>query len=371
MRIARGFPIVPGCDEPRRYYELASRAYEVGGLPAKAKEAKLAIARHWEAEADAFKAAGGDFSQVSHRLEQAIHAYRKAGGERERVQALLRDVKVANQNMINEMKSVSVPTDVRPLVREAEHVMAGKAGMAALESFAALYAPASYEDIRKAALSQTRTSPLVTLISAEIVTAEGNLAARVPGITEDEAAKIQAMVVQAYTMRQNIAGAITLEVARRMIGEAADGSWQSALRELVSASGFVPEDRREIFMRAVLAGFAGDHLVFAHLAIPQIENSLRVVFRKAELPITTMNAEGVQEERDLNRLLTDEGAKDVLGELLAWEMRCLLVEKTGPNLRNRLCHGLLGADDFARPAMNLLLWLTVSLLLANASTRGA
>lgn len=58
--IARGFPIAPGCDEPRRYYELASRAYGVGGLSAKAKEAKLAIARHWETEAEAFRTAGSD-----------------------------------------------------------------------------------------------------------------------------------------------------------------------------------------------------------------------------------------------------------------------------------------------------------------------
>ena len=117
----------------------------------------------------------------------------------------------------------------------------------------------------------------------------------------------------------------------------------------------------------MVAGFAGDRVGFAHLAIPQIENSLRVVSRISGLPITAMNAEGVQEERDLNRLLTDEGAKSVLGEALAWEMRSLLIEKTGPNLRNRLCHGLLGANDFDRPAMNLLLWLAVSLLLRYAS----
>jgi hypothetical protein len=363
MAIARGFPIAPGCDEPRWYYELAARAYEVGGFSAKTKEAKLAVAQHWEAEAGAFKVAGGDSFQISHRLEQAIDAYRKAGGERDRVEALMKDLKSANEKMITEMKSVSVPMDVEPLVSEAERRMAGKAGMEAIESFAALYGSAPYEDIRKSALSQSQASPLMALLGAKIVTAEGNVAANVPGITEDEAAKIQAMVVQAYTMRQNLAGATVLETARRIIGDRADGSWQSAIRELVHRSSFVPEDRRDIFERAVIAGFAGDRVPLAHLAIPQIEHSLRVIFRDAELPITTMTAEGVQEERDLNRLLTDEGAKSVLGEALAWEMRSLLIEKTGSNLRNRLCHGLLGADDFERSAMNALLWLVVFLLL--------
>jgi hypothetical protein len=370
MAIARGFPILPGCDEPRRYYELAAHAYGIGGLVAKAKEARLAIAQHWEAEAGAFKLAGGDPFQISHRLEQAIHAYRKVGGEQGRGQVLMRDLKQANEKMLSEMKSVGVPIDVTPLVKEAERMMAGKAGMAALESFAALYEPAPYEDIRQEALSQSQASPLIALIGAKMVTAEGNVAANVPGITEDETAKIQAMVVQGYATRQNIVGATTLEVARRMIGEGPDESWRSAVGELVHRSHFVPDDRRGIFERALIAGFAGDRVVFAHLAIPQIENSVRVVFRNAGLPITTMNAEGVQEERDLNRLLTDRDAKTVLGEAMVWEMRSVLIEKSGPNLRNRLCHGLLGADEFDRPAMNVLLWLTASLLRAYGSTGG-
>lgn len=202
----------------------------------------------------------------------------------------------------------------------------------------------------------------MALIGAKIVTAEGNVAASVPGMTEDEAAKTLAMVVQSYTARQNMVGATTLEAARRAIAAGPDDSWWPAVGELVLGSRFVPDDRRGIFERAIVAGFTGDRVIFAHLAIPQIENSLRVVFRDAGLPITTMNAKGIQEERDLNSLLTDEGANTVLGEALAWEMRSLLIERTGPNLRNRLCHGLLGADDFDRPAINVLLWLTVSLL---------
>jgi len=362
LAIARGFPIAPGCDEPRRYYELAARAYELAGLAAKAKEAMLGIAEHWEAEAGAFRAAGGDSFQISHRLEQAIHTYRKAGGERERVQALMRELKQTNEKMLTQMKVVSIPMDVEPLVKAAEQAMAGKTGMAALESFASLYEPAPYADVRESALSQAQASPMVALIGAKIVTTEGNVAASVPGMTDDEAAKTQAMVVQGYTTRQNIAGATALEVARKAIADAPDDSWRSAVAELVHRSRFVPEDRRGIFERAIVAGFEGDRVAFAHLAIPQSENSVRVIFRGAGLQITTMSAKGIQEERDLNSLLTDKSAKTVLGEALVWEMRSLLIERTGANLRNRLCHGLLGDGDFDHPATNVLLWLVVALL---------
>lgn len=362
VAIARGFPIAPGCDEPRRYYELAARAYDRGGLPVKAKEARLAIAQHWESEAGAFRAAGGDSFQISHRLEQAIHAYRNASGEREHVHELMRDLKQANEKMITEMKAVSVPMDVEPLVRTTERAMAGQTGMAALESFTALHEPANYGDVRTSALAQAQASPLMALIGAKIMTAEGNVAANVPGMTDDEAAKTQAIVVQGYAMRQNIVGTTVLEVARRAIADGRDDSWRSAIGDLVHGSRFAPDDRRGILERAIVAGFSGDRVVLAHLAIPQIENSLRVVFRDAGLPITTMNAKGIQEERDLNSLLTDESAKTVLGEALVWEMRSLLIERTGANLRNRLCHGLLGSDDFDRPASNVLLWLVLVLL---------
>jgi len=148
------------------------------------------------------------------------------------------------------------------------------------------------------------------------------------------------------------------------------GTWKAAIRELVEENTFVPEDRRDIYERALVAGFEGDKVLFLPLVIPQLENSLRSVFRAAGLTVTSMDSHGVQEERDLNQLLRMDAAKDVLSEDLLWEARALLIEKTGPNLRNRLCHGLLGTGDFERPAVNTLLWLTVLLLLLAQAASG-
>jgi hypothetical protein len=363
--IARGFPVQPGCDKPRRYYDLSATCYERAGLTARAEEAKLSIAQHWEAEAARFRTPeGGDGFQIAHRLERAIEAYRKAGGQQAKVSELMGELRRANQLALSQMKPIEVPMNVEPLILEARRVMTGKIGPAAIEAFARLRAPASYAAVRESVQRQSREHPLSAAVSMKVMVPEGNVAATVPGMLEDEEAKLQAGIVQAYAMQQDLAGATLLEEARSILVSADAGTWKAAVRELIEDNAFVAEDRRETYERALVAGFEGDKVLFSHLVIPQLENSLRSIFREAGLPVTSLDTLGVQEERDLNQILRMEAVKDVLGEDLLWEMRSLLIEKTGPNLRNRLCHGLLAAGDFERPAISTLLWLTVFLLLA-------
>ena len=364
IAIGGGFPIQPGCDEPRRYYALAATCYERAGRSADAQEAKLAIAKHWEAEAAQFRTPDGEAGfQIAHRLEGAIDAYRKAGGQRAEVARLMAELRRANKVALSQMKGIGVPVDVEPLVLEARRVMTGKIGLAAVEAFAGLRAPTSYVTARANAVTQSKEHPLLATMPSKIMVSEGNVAATVPSMLEDEAAKLQTMIIQMYNMNQDLLGATILEEARSILASGEAEAWPAAVHELVETSTFVPDDRRAIYARALVAGFEGDRVLFQHLIIPQLENSVRQVFCEAGLQVTSIDAQGVQEERNLNQLLRLEGAKNVLGEDLVWEMRSLLVEKTGPNLRNRVCHGLAADGDYERPAGNALLWLTVFLLL--------
>lgn len=54
VAIAKGFPISPGCDAPRKYYGLAADCYQRANQTEKVKQAKLALAKHWEDEAKSF-----------------------------------------------------------------------------------------------------------------------------------------------------------------------------------------------------------------------------------------------------------------------------------------------------------------------------
>lgn len=124
----------------------------------------------------------------------------------------------------------------------------------------------------------------------------------------------------------------------------------------------MPKDRADIFERALFAGFDSDYLTFTHLVIPQIENSIRMIFGLNKLKTTSVSSSGIQEERDLNQLLNDQNAETIFGKDLVWEMRSLLIEKGGPNLRNRVCHGLINSSDINSNSSLFLLWLSICLL---------
>jgi len=133
----------------------------------------------------------------------------------------------------------------------------------------------------------------------------------------------------------------------------------------IGQSRFVPADRRTIFSRGIAAGLDGDLLLFTHLIIPQIENSVRMLVGAAGGK-TTSYRDGLMKERDLNQLLTEKDpgidGDAALGEDLLWELRALLVEQSGPNLRNRICHGLATIDECGSSSAMYLVWLTLFLL---------
>ncbi len=130
------------------------------------------------------------------------------------------------------------------------------------------------------------------------------------------------------------------------------------LLPIVSNNPFVPPGRELILARGLLAGLEGDFLVATHLLIPQVENSLRYVLRQHGVITSGLNSEGVQEEFDLNRILYMPELRPILGEDLIFELRGLLVERFGSNLRNEMAHGLIDQGAFYS-AEAVYLWWTV------------
>ena len=73
--------------------------------------------------------------------------------------------------------------------------------------------------------------------------------------------------------------------------------------------------------------------------------------------MSTLPSSGEQNEKDLVKLLDLKEAVELLGENEVVELKSLLVEKAGANLRNRLAHGLL--DDGEGTGQMIYLWWKV------------
>jgi len=363
VEIAKGFSISPGCDAPRKYYNLGSKCYQYTNKPEKAKAAKLALAKHWEDEAKSFSTPEGcDGFNWAHRLEKAIHAYREAG-ESKRAEELAHELKQANKIATSQMKAItSPPIDAMPLIKIADDKIGDKKGFAAIEAFAIVLTPFSYEHEEESAKKMLKEHPLQGLFNTQVLTEEGNVAAIIPGMPDDYDEAVKAQVVRGYNLGQSLSANTTLKRGIALILQSGD-TWKDEVKELINLSAFVSKDRADIYERAIIAGFEGDFLLFTHLIIPQIENSVRSIFGINKLKITSVLPDGTQEEKDLNTLLKDPNAEKIFGKDLIWEMRSLLIEKTGPNLRNRLCHGLMSSEDMNSTSSIFLLWLTIHLII--------
>lgn len=133
-------------------------------------------------------------------------------------------------------------------------------------------------------------------------------------------------------------------------------------RSFTTDNPFVPVGREEIFARGMDAGMNGDFLVAVSLLTPQVENAVRIVLKKAGVVTSKIDMRNIEQERVLGALLDMDEAERVFGRDLMFDLRGLLVEKFGSNMRNELAHGLLDLDDFKGPDAEYLWWCALRLM---------
>jgi len=134
------------------------------------------------------------------------------------------------------------------------------------------------------------------------------------------------------------------------------------LMPILRGNPFVPVGREISFGKGILAGFYGDFMEAVHLLVPQLENFLRHMLNINGVVTTSLTNEGIQEEIDLNKLLQMQQLEKILGSDLVFDLRGLLVERFGSNLRNKLAHGLLRDEEFETVEARYLWWSVLRLV---------
>lgn len=130
------------------------------------------------------------------------------------------------------------------------------------------------------------------------------------------------------------------------------------LNFLVTNNAFIPQGHEGIYRRGIQAGFFGDWIVAMHLLIPQLEASFRHVLQQHGVVTSTLK-QGIQQERDINDLLWDSTAEKVFGDDLLFDLRGILIERFGSNMRNDLAHGLMYEGEFRTAEAVYLWWLVI------------
>lgn len=346
------------------YQELVARCRAAAGDADGAREAKLAAAEVLVDQAQAAAAANSYFI-ASHHLQAAIGALRQVGKAGERVDELHALLLEYQKKSLGELKPLSVEADTEDLVREAVEAVSGLSLRDALRRIAVLSTPPTRERQRLLAEELVRDHPLQHLFSRVRVNEDGKVVARSgggsPGDTEAFEQAVRVTMFQRANLRHQLLGRAGIEPARQTVAAEHDTS-PEALTPLLVGSGFVPEDRRLLFARGLSAGFAGDYLTAAHVLIPQIENSVRVVLAANGIGVSSLDQYGIQRERDLNYLLYQDYTSDIFTDGVVFDLQALLVDPEGSNFRNLLAHGLLPEQAFQSDQAAYTWWVTIHLI---------
>lgn len=319
----------------------------------------------------AVQAASGEnpaFGDAVMRAQRALEALQKAPGTRDRRREVHAALLLYQEASLKEFKRFEVTRDVTALVKRSEDLVAGKQAGDALVALALAYNPRLVKELRTQVEEQAREHPLQFLFSAVTLTSQGRVAAQrgslLGGTPEEAEAALQAEMCRHLTMHHSLLGQALIGPARRRIvfeHEIREGQ----LRALLMQSPFIPPGRNDLYAKGLCAGLQGDFTTATHLLIPQLEHSVRVLLAQRTGVLTSnLKSDGSQDELDLNSTLRMPEINDIVGEDIAFDLRALLIERFGANLRNRFAHGLMHQSEFNSYDGAYLWWVCLYLCIA-------
>ncbi|MDB9314209.1 DUF4209 domain-containing protein [Spirulina sp. CS-785/01] len=346
----------------------------------KEREQELAALRY--AAETFFKQAQSTLNQdlpsyitASHFLQRAVQALRNIQGTKEETSAIrARGNEVhkllleCQQETHKEMGLISVDSnmDISALVEQAQDHVRGKIFHEALFSIALLGTSTNVSKLRQQVEQQAREFILSHISPMVMVNEMGKVIARQPNaiLSNDSEEAEEAIIFEMYhcaTMfHQKLHGFICIEPARYQI-QLEHNVRANDILAIISSSPFIPPNREYLFAKGLYAGLTGDFLTSTHILIPQIENSIRYIMWERGIITSGLDDRGIQNEHNLNTTLYHPEITSIFDDNTLFDLKCLLVEHSGSNLRNRMAHGLISDGEFMNPLMSYIWWLTLRL----------
>lgn len=330
------------------------------------RDAGLRIAATCRKEAEeALSQAHPSYFAASHHLEMAVQALRRVPDTEQQRAALHKQLLDYQERSLMEFKANTINLDLSRFIEQAKELVRGKSLIAALVALGRCRTSPSLSELRQSVEESVKKFPMQNLMPTKHLSKAGKVVGRRGSALSDDAEvrdrAMHGLMLQNITQMQNIFALSCIVPAIEQI-DAEHSITATDLLPLLLDNPFVPPGRELIYARGLQAGLAGDHLVSAHLLIPQIEDSLRHILNARGVVTSTHDDFGVQDEFDLNRILDMPKLTQVLGSDLIFELQALMTEHLGANLRNRLAHGLIGYDDFHSTQVVFLWWMALHFL---------
>ncbi len=349
----------------RTYWETKARWHSIEKDDTSERAALIEASETYVKDASAaINRAKPSYMIAAGHLQHAIEAYRRIGGEKERIEELHGTLLKYQKKSIDEIKAVSTEINLTNEVKKAIERVKGKKLHEAIFEMALMTNSPGVNDLKNQVQELANEYPIRHLFSTFAINEKGKVTDHIPGLFSNEPEEIEtamrANMFKHAKFHQTIYTQGVIEPARNQIN-LEHNIRMSDFVPIVSNNPLIPVGREHIYAQGLHAGMMGDFLLAAHLLIPQFENSVRYVLAQHGVITSGIDSEGIQDEYNLNKILYLPEMIEIFGEDITFDLKGLLVERFGANLRNRMAHGLMPYNAFYSVEVCYLWWLILRL----------
>jgi len=296
-------------------------------------------------------------------LQKAIELYRRIGGYQSRTDELYEQLLQTQKQMASELHQVSTDVDLTKLVEHAISTIKNKSIQEAIETICLLSKPQTVASLRESVEQLVKEHPMQFLVSNHIMDSEGKTIAIYPDMM-DPAQKEEAMEAHMMNRTQfqrivSVNGSI--EPARKRLLLEHNISI-SDLMPYVSNNPLIPVGREYVVAKGLLYGFYGEWMEATNILIPQFEEAVRYILKQNGEVVSGLDAKNLQDDRSLNTTLNSKLLEKIFGKDLVFELKALLINRFGVNLRNRISHGLMHTNEYYGYDTIYFWWLYLRLI---------
>ena len=169
-------------------------------------------------------------------------------------------------------------------------------------------------------------------------------------IAEHEAGKEHSFAASAFTTR-------FLHLARSKHTFTED-----TLRFLVEDNAFIPGDRKDTFLKGLVAGFNLDLATSMHLLMPQVENAIRCLAELCGAVVYKTDCNGIEECLSLDSILKLEELQESIDPEILFNMRVFYTSPYGIGMRDIIGHGLRSDKGLQNADCLAVWWFTLHLV---------
>lgn len=359
-------------DRARSYWEIKAKWHQIEKDKENERAAlMLAAETYFQQVEKALKNNQIFYLAASKNLQKAIEAFRNIPGTKEETVAAKARAEEAHKLLLQYQEkskkkwitNYSDTVDFTEVLEKARKIVRGEKLEDALFSLALSTNFAEVSQLKKQIEQIVYDFPVFPIMKKEKINQNGKVVDRQKVETTQFEELKAAMEFEMYNTSasyQSIQAQVLIDPAREQINLEHSVEIKDFF-PIVSNNPFVPPKRKLLFAKGLYAGLTGDFYTSTHILIPQIENAIRyLLWKQGALP-SSYDDKGIQKEYNLNKILYLPEMADIFDEDTLFDLRGLLVENSGSNLRNRMAHGLLDDDDFLSPLMSYLWWVTLRL----------